>query len=80
MPCLCSRATSALLGLKNELYVNRIPHGRPICSHTRTEAQRQQNFAKAPVVSAVARRIEAEEDRAAFLVNVEIGREVVAAQ
>jgi len=80
MPCLCSLATSALLGLKNELYVNRIPHGRPVWSHTRTEAQRQQHFSKTPVVSAVARRIEAKQNRAAFLVNVEIGREVVAAQ
>src|SRR5436305_4546913 len=66
-----TRATS-----EDDLYFRGIPLGRPIESDTGPESHRPQDFRDPLVVIAIAGRIEANQLRIAFLVDVEEGLHV----
>lgn len=66
--------------LKNKLYVDSVPDRGTVGTHPRAEAKCIQHIAQLSIVSAIARRIEAEELRIPFFVNVEVCGEMVPAK
>jgi hypothetical protein len=59
------------------MHINGIPHGRPVGMHTGPKPQRPQDVAQFAIVSAVLRRIEPDQRRVSFLVDVEPRDQVV---
>ena len=65
---------------EDELNVYSIPDRRAVGSDAGPEFQSQQHIAQLAVVAAVRRRIEAEELRISFFVDVEVRGEMISAQ
>jgi hypothetical protein len=59
--------------LKYELDVDCISNGHTVSANTGTKSQREQNVPQLSVVTAIGRRIEAQQLRDSFFVNVEVG-------
>ena len=66
--------------LEDELDIDCVADGRAIWPDAWSEFQRQQYIAQLAVVTAVRRRIEAEELRISLFVDVEVRREMISTQ
>ena len=78
--CVASPSACPLLSLKNELDIDRVAHRCAVRLHTRSESKSEKYVAQLSIVATIRRRIEAEQFRGAFLVDVEIRDEVVTSE